>query len=332
MSVIIDFSYSWWNSQYGFRFNKEIYQNADKRVAQIKSMYEKLCRRFLWYSSYMPAPPSFMVEPYGHRFIPALFGCEIAYGDDVAPWAENNILTPDEIMAMPMWTMEDFLQDPHRQVVHEQVTYARKKHGWCTARQNLGGVMNAAIYLRGMDLFEDFYERPELVHKLMSLIANKMELAYEYGTQMDGAAADTGVGNCSVCMVSPKIYDEFVYPYDRVMMELAKKNNVRFGIHHDSNGTPYLDSYRRFEYLHHFDLGFETDIARYREAFPEAVLDIYLYTSFMLERTPEEIKTDVARLAALSGNKALTQFTCLDIDENISDDKVTALYEAVINL
>jgi uroporphyrinogen-III decarboxylase len=303
--------------------------NPDIKISQLRSMDEKLRQRFSWYGAYKPTAPSYAIEPFGHRFVPALFGCDIIYEDSTAPWAEHRILTPEHIDAMPLLTLDEFKQDERVREVARQIHYSRKKYGWCSAQQNLGSVMNTAIYLRGMELFSDFYERPETIHKLMNLITNRMILAYEYGKEMDGKASDTGVGNCSVCMISPQTYDEFIYPYDHAMMELAQKNTVHFGVHHDSNATSYLESYRKFEHLHHLDIGFDTDIPMYREAFPLQNLNIYFYTNFIIEHTPQEIKETVSSLAASSGSSAATWFTCADIDARISDEKITALYEAI---
>ena len=326
--LILDFSYEWWNSGYGFNFNKSYFQNPDVKAKTNAAMHEKLCERFPWFKAYRPAPFGISVEPYGHRFIPAMFGCEIKFGDATAPWAENNILTREEIEATPMMTLEEYKQIDIVRETESQIKYARAKYGGCSGQQNKGGVMNTAIYLRGMDLFSDFYESPATVHKLFNLISNRMFLSYEHGKELDGRATDTGVGNCTVCMVSPDVYDEFVYPQDLAFMELAKSNGVRFSVHHDSDATKYVESYKRLEYLHHIDVGFDTDVALFRKNFPHVVLNIYLYTSFLLERTAGEIAADVKKLAALAGGPKNTWFTCADVDDNIPDEKVTALYEA----
>ena len=329
MELYLDFACEWWNSLYGVRFDRDYYFDPDINISRRRLMDAALRERFPWYDEYRPDAPVYSAEPFGHRFIPAMFGCEIAYADAAAPWAENHILSPEAIEAMPMLSTDEYARDEKVKTVAELTGYARKKYGRCHGGQNLGSVMNTAIYLRGMDLFTDFYERPAAVEKLFGLITNRMILSYEYGAALDGSYPDTGVGNCAVCMISPEIYENFVYRHDRAMMELAARHNVRFGVHHDSDATPYIGCYRRFEYLHHFDVGCETDIRSYRENFPGATLNIYLYTHFLAERTSAGIIRDVAGLAALSGDRSLTRFTCADIDSGVPDEKVNALYEAV---
>jgi hypothetical protein len=197
-------------------------------------------------------------------------------------------------------------------------------------QQNLGSVMNTAIYLRPMELFTDYYERPEMVRKLFALITNRMKLSYEYFAMLDDEQSGIGVGNCSVCMISPALYEGFNRGYDLEMMELAKALGVPFSMHQDSNVTPYINSYRAFDYVSSFDIGFDSDVKAMREAFPNCVLNIFLYTSFLVARTPAEIARDVKILMADAGDSELTGFSCYDIDSHVDDDKVRALYEAVM--
>ena len=334
MFLNIGFCYEWWNSQYGLRFGKEFHFDQDRKIAQLLFMDQAMRKRFPWSNELMPEMQNISdinmnIEPFGHRFVPALFGCEVAYSDANSPWAVEHILTPAEIETMPFWTMDEFSRDEKVKTIAEQTSYVRQKYGRCSSQQNLGSVINTAIYLRGMELFTDFFERPELVHRLYALITNRMMLAYEYCSQLDGKPADTGVGNCSVCMLSPQIYQDFNRKYDMQIMELARSKGVCFGIHQDSDVTSFIDAYRPFDYLFGFDIGFDTNIALFRKAFPRIPLNICLYTSFLNDRTPGEIEKDILKLAVDGGDPDLTGFTCVDIDSNVPDEKVTALCEAV---
>jgi len=336
MFLNIEFSYDWWNRRYGLCFNRDVYFDPDKKRAQRAVMDKESEKRFPWYKDLTRgmeesaiSVTSMSVEPFGHRFIPALFGCEISYADSNPPWAENNILSPEEIDAMPFLTMDEFRQDERVRIITEQASRAREKYGWFSAQQNLGSVMNTAIYLRGMELFTDYAERPDTIHKLFALITNRMTLSHEYFSEFDGKPSGVGVGNCSVCMISPAAYADFNRRYDLTMMELAKGRGVTFSLHQDSDLTKYIDVYRAFDYLYSFDIGFDTDISLFREGFPDTALNICLYTSFLGDRTPDEIRKDIQKLAADAGDPALTGFSCFDIDDNIPDENVTALYEAV---
>ncbi len=330
------FSYEWWNRSYGLRFAENLYFDPDAKYEAQRFMNAAARSRFPWYEKLttgvkdnVVSSPNIDVEPYGHRFIPALFGCKVAYGDAHAPWAETHMLSPEAIDALPFWSMDDFAADERVQIITEQVRHVREKYGWCSAQQNLGSVINTAIYLRDMELFTDFFERPETVHRLYALITNRMKLSYEYFSALDGKPTNVGVGNCSVCMISPAIYEAFNRQYDMEIMEMAREKGVLFSMHQDSNVTPYIQSYKAFDHLYSFDIGWDTDVAAFRQAFPDTVLNLFIYTSFLNERTPEQIRKDIRKLINDAGDRDKTGFSCYDIDTSIPDEKVTALYEAV---
>jgi len=335
MFLNIGFSYQWWNKNYGFRFGERHYRDIEAKLNTQAAMDDKLRSRFSWHENLASSQggvissPTIGVEPFGHRFIPALFGCQVRYGDAHTPWAENHPLSPEEIDDIPMLTMDDFAKDEHVQVVMEQAELVKNRFGKAGTQQNLGSVANTAIYLRPMELFTDYYDRPKMVHKLFELITNRMKLAYSYFETKENEPACVGVGNCSVCMISPKIYEKFNRLYDLEMMELARSYGAQFSLHQDSDVTPYIDSYRAFDYLHSFDIGFDTDVKAFRAAFPKCKLNIFLYTSFLADRTRQEIVRDVQTLMADAGDPYLAGFSCYDIDAHVGDDKVTALYEAV---
>jgi uroporphyrinogen-III decarboxylase len=336
MFLNIGFSYQWWHKNYGLHFDERFYFDIGCKIKTQAYMQDTACKRFDWYAKLaegvrdnVVSSPNIAVEPYGHRFIPAMFGCGVGYADTHTPWALNRILSPGEIEAMTYMTMEEFREDERVKLITRQVKELREKAGWYSAQQNLGSVINTAIYLRDMELFTDFYERPETVHKLYGLITNMMLLSYDYFSALDGAPTNTGVGNCSVCMISPEVYERFNRKYDLAVMEKARRAGVRFGMHQDSNVTRYIQSYKTFDYLYSFDIGWDTDIGLVRSAFPDTVLNIFLYTSFLQDRTPDEIKRDVKTLAEDAGDPSKTGFSCYDIDDGIPDEKVTALYDAV---
>jgi uroporphyrinogen-III decarboxylase len=336
MFLNVGFSYQWWNKFYNLDFDEGFYFDIDRKQSTQTIMKETACSRFPWYERLISgvndnvvSSPNIDVEPYGHRFIPAMLGCQVSYAPTHTPWAENHILSPEEIAAMPLITMDEFRADERVRVITDQVKRVREKYGWCSGQQNLGSVINTAIYLRGMDLFTDFYERPETIRKLYDLITNRMTLCYEYFAGLDGKYTNVGIGNCSVCMISPDIYEQFNRPFDLRIMELAKSHGVLFSLHQDSNVTRYIEKYKPFNYLYSFDIGCDTDVALFRKGFPETVLNIFVYTSFLLNRTPDEIRRDIRKMIADAADPAKTGFSCYDIDDNIPDEKVTALYDAV---
>jgi hypothetical protein len=197
----------------------------------------------------------------------------------------------------------------------------------CSAQQNTGSVINTAIYLR-KNLFTDFYDKPEVIHRLFDLITNRMECSLQYFAKADGYASDIGVGNCCVCMLSPSVYEEFNRPCDDRMMKLAQKMGVRFSIHQDSDVTPYIKSYRPFGYLYSFDVGQDTDLVSFRSAFPDVIMNIFVYSVWLLENEGPAIVQGIKDMVSKAGPPEKVGISCYDIDVRTSDAKIEALCQA----
>ncbi len=334
MFAIFNFSPYWWNKNYGIEFTREFYQNQVLRVKTIGRMEKILGERFprlkeLWEkTSFFDNP---CVEPYGHRFGPALFGCNIRYKNDQTPWSENNILSENDIMEMPLMTMDEFKENEVVKFAFEQAESLKKVLGKCPYVQGVGGIANTVIYLRGMKLFTDFYDNPEMVRKLYSIVTNAIVLANDYYQELDGTIHGRILGNCSVSMLSPAIYREFNYHYDRVIMEKARTDRATFNIHQDSNVTPFIEVYKLFDYLHSFDVGGDTDIGKFRDGFPDVTLNIWVYNSFLYKSSIDEIYAEIKRMKKEGGPEDKLGFSFSDIDDHTSDEKINALYDAIFN-
>jgi hypothetical protein len=137
MFLNFDFSYQWWNQNYGLRFGEDYYRDIKTKLETQKAMGMTLKQRFPWYDKEKLASgiggvlssPVTGVEPFGHRFIPALFGCPVRYGDAHTPWAEHNLLSEDEIMALPMLSLEEFAGIDIVKTVVAQAETVRKLFG-----------------------------------------------------------------------------------------------------------------------------------------------------------------------------------------------------------
>ena len=273
--------------------------------------------------------PSVGIEPYGNRFFPALFGAEVHYKSDQAPWAHTAMLQKEQIMSTAPLTKGEFSRLPLVLEIVRQHKILRDIGFACSTQQNPGSVMNTAIYLRGDSLFLDFYDEPEMVHKLFGLITNAMLVAHEYFCDIDGEVSPMGVGNCTVTMLSPKIYAEFVRPYDMRIMERARELCVPFSIHQDSLVDAFLPAYREgFDYLHNFDVGCDSDIGLFRRLFPDININVFLYTSTLRNLSAEELYEFVLQMAYKGEPLTNIGFSVYDVDVEVPREKIDSICEA----
>ena len=96
------------------------------------------------------------------------------------------------------------------------------------------GVWSAAVELRGVEqLIYDTVEDPDFVHSLMRF---STELAKARGVAVaeTGVNIHTGDPSASCSLISPKIYREFVKPYQQELFQYLKEKSgeqVRVGLH-----------------------------------------------------------------------------------------------------
>ena len=330
MFLNLGFTNEWWNKRHGINFDQNTYMNPIKRMREQEKMDTIMHEMFhKWhFLDHNDVKTPMSIEPYGHRFIPAMFGSPICYQADQAPWAQTIKLERDYIMSLRPITEDEFANHPLVKEIDKQHGILMENDKVCTVRQNLGGIMNTAIYLRGDDLFYDFYDDPEMIHKLFDLITNMILVSYDYSCKIDGWESQLGVGNCTVAMLSPQIYAEFVRPYDMRIMEYARAKGVSFGIHQDSLIDPFVPAYKSFDYLKGFDIGCDSDTALFRREFPDIDINVCLYGSTLIELSAKELFDFLVETAQKGGPLSKIGFTVADIDIEVPMEKVESICEA----
>jgi len=84
--------------------------------------------------------------------------------------------------------------------------------------------------LRGINrLMTDFYDDPAFVRDLFDFVLG-MELEFARA-QLDAGADLIGVGDSAASLVGPRIYEEFVLPYERKMVDALHAMGARVRLH-----------------------------------------------------------------------------------------------------
>ena len=69
-----------------------------------------------------------------------------------------------------------------------------------------------------------------------------------------------------------------------------------------------------------------------REHLPETFLNIRLSPVEMITQSVSDIRETITRLVAESGDPCLTGVCCINMDDKVADDKITAIFETVKEL
>ncbi|MEJ2007067.1 MAG: uroporphyrinogen decarboxylase family protein [Acidobacteriota bacterium] len=101
-----------------------------------------------------------------------------------------------------------------------------------------------AADLRGINnLMMDFYDDPEFIPELFEFVIH-LELAF--GKAQLAAGADLiGIGDAAASLVGPKFYNQFVWPYEKRLVEGLQAAGARTRLHICGNTRPILGAMGR---------------------------------------------------------------------------------------
>lgn len=285
----------------GFVTDKKFFRDPDYHTKSImaidRAVWEKFKDVGLGYENPVPRP---YIEPHGHRWGPAMYGCEIIFHPASEPWAQEIDVTDDELdeLVSDPWTIEKFANAEPNRLVMEQAKYLRSKYpdANIATMQGIGSVINCGHSVLGSKLLEMYMTNPDLLrkfyHHMTDMTFTCMEYFSKYDNQPLGSA---GLGNCSVAMIGPEQYMACNWEVDQRVMNWAKERNFPFSLHQDSDVNPHIDNYGKFGYVHHLDFGQDTDYERLYKYYPDATINVLLWPSWALAVDDDEMRADLMR-------------------------------------
>jgi len=337
--IEVIFNPNWWYRHYGISFDRPFYLDKGTRIQNDLVMRRVLFERFgLGEADPQPRPVIGSMHVAGGFVLPALYGVEIRFAENEAPTPIPLNLSREKVFALKApdlettWPMDVLIADMDAM---EEVEY-----GYVVGDFDTDGILNTALHLRGQQLFTDFIEDPDLIHHLFSLLAETTLAVASYLKRRTGTCAiatnrsilnvDPQIylhSNCSVQMISPATYEKYLLPYE---MHLAEHLQP-YGIHHCGNNLHrFTPAYGKVPAIF-FDVGWGSDVARCREAFPETFLNLRLSPVDILRKKPEEIQEITTRLLVAGHSPGKTGVCCINMDYGTPDENVMAMVEAVEN-
>lgn len=323
------FSEAWYHSNYGFTFGERYHFDPVLRTEQdreaMRLLYDRFGQAGIGEKDPRPRPH---LEICGHRFISALFGCEVVYQDDQAPTCRHlPISSAADIATIPRpdWETNRWVKEFRR-----QGALILERYGFADAAINHGGPLNAASTILGNAALLYLAESPEVMGGFLGAIADVCIESFDRLTaEFDPQAAsrrEMFIGNCPVMMISPRTYCETVLPADLCFRRGAQK----FGLHHCGPMDRYLGAYKELEPFEYIEVGWGSDVAAVRQAFPGATLDLMINNydlQNMTRSAMRELIADMARQARPISR--LRDVWVADIGPEVPDERVLDFVEAV---
>ena len=130
-------------------------------------------------------------------------------------------------------------------------------------------------------------------------------------------------------MISTDVYERFFLPLD-----VAWSRRYRpFGIHHcGKDPDRFAESYAKVPHLDFLDVGWGGDVAKLRRHLPHTFLNLRLSPVEIVGQTPDQIRTTVRRLVHQSANPWLTGVCSINMDDQVTDAQISAIFEEVETL
>ncbi|MFI5387767.1 MAG: uroporphyrinogen decarboxylase family protein [Fimbriimonadales bacterium] len=323
------FSEAWFNKRFGLEFGERYHRDPIHRTEQDRGAMRLVYERFghLGIGEMDPAPKPHL-EICGHRFLPAMLGCEILFQDDQAPASVHMSL--DSPQDLSRFVMPDLCQNKWAVDFRRQARQLLERYGEVDATINHGGPINVASNVFGTEAFLLMVDEPVLFRKFLRLIADLCILTYDELTlplnPRLGAGREMFIGNCPVMMLDPATYVEEILPAD-----LSIRRRVeRFGLHHCGSMDRYLAAYRRLEPLEFLEVGWGSTIALVREAFLDTLLDLMVSVKDISAMPPDALQEAMADMIAAALPLSFVRDVFMaDVGPDVLDATIETFVEAV---
>ena len=317
----IDFSPKWYHDRFGIEFTERFWLDPIARTELNRSMRRVLSETFadvgLGEADPKPMPT---IEAYGHRFMSAYWGCQIHYQPDQAPAA----IALDD----PAGRVES-LQPPAIDVslvverALKDAALLANRYGGCEGAFNEGSPLNNAVSVLGEEILAAIVERPQAAQRILKLMAQAILTLHDRVTaRINRTSGRTirGLGNCPVCMISPKSYEQVVLPVDQWYLNQIGGR----GLHHCGAFHPYAEVYKALE-PDGLQIGYLSDRRVSRAAFPNTPISLLLEASAIAGQTPARVQNLVREMVDEASPKHLvTDIAVIDVGPEVSDEVVRA--------
>ena len=330
--VEVTFSPSWWHSRYGLDFGEPAWADPIVRTEHERTMRRLLAERFgdvgLGDADPEPRPG---IEAYGHRFMAAFWGCDIRWLTAQSPAA---IPLPDAHAGFSNLKVPDLQTSPVVRRAFAEAGLLEERYGRCDGTINMGGALNNAVSVFGDPILELMADDPEMARKVLKIMAQALLALYD-GVQSvinnrgddrrDGdVRPEISLGNCPVCMISPAVYRSIVLPVDLWYRE----HFSYLSLHHCGAFHPYVEEYKQLR-PDDLDIGWLSDRAACRRAFPETPVSLMLEASAVAGRTESELDELLLRMADEAGPpRLISKIWIAEAGTEVSDENVRSLVTA----
>ncbi len=327
--VLFDLAEDWHYHRYGVDFSEDFWTDPIRRTESYRELDYLRAKRFpgTEIGSLEPQPHPVASGQYGHRFVPAMFGCKISYLPNQAPSAEPLRWSFDQMAALDMPDLRT------NEVVRRALDDAKRmkeKYGFVESWINTGSPLNAAISIFAEDFIACCAIEPEIAqHVLMVMAKTMIRLRYEFEDYLNPPSRTEithyAIGNCPAIMFSPEMYREVILPTD-LWVRMQVKD---FNIHHCGIFDRYAELYTALN-PQSLDVGGGSDYRHLRRYFPDAICSYIVNPEFFEGKSREEIDKVIYGIVTEGGPpEKISHLHTYGAGRNATDENIMDLYTSI---
>ena len=328
---------SWWYHNEGITFDEDFFFHPVRRVEVERRMeqvlYDRWGRFGLGEDRDKDLPVIGPVHLAAGYLTSEMLGCRVDYFEDSAPQ-----VIPANVDSLEISTVAPF-ESPAFKRLNRLLEELKTRYGFLQGDVGWAGVLNTALDLRGQAFLMDVFDTPEMVSQFTAQIAAVIERFTQYLLRATGSTSISVNRNvrhiaepvhlhseCSNVMISTELYERFFLKFD---VDWSRRHRP-FGIHYcGADPHRYAESYAKIPHLDFLDVGSGGDVAQLRRHLPYTFLNVRLSPVEIIRQTPDEIRQTIRELVQASGNPWLTGVCCINMDQQVTDEQVSAVFEEV---
>jgi len=340
LGVEVVFHADWWKKNSDLTFGEEFYFDPRVRVETERLMDSIIARRFPGMGLDVHRDTARPVVGPLHfacgYLLPSALGCEVMFPPDAPPEIVARNMTDDEVMSLEM---PDLTETPLVKRTLAMMDELESRYGHVEGDLGWDGLQNTALYLRGQQLFIDYFENPALIDHLFNVI---FETQLQFLDMIRSRTGTTSISinrdilkadptlnvhsNCSLVMISPETYERFLLPFEKRLAERL----APYGIHHcGARMETKAGLFAEVDGLEYVDVGYGSDLAECRRLLPDVVFSTRLSPVALEHMTPDEVIVDVKRLVRSAGDPEMQVVCCINMTGAVPDCNVFAIKEAL---
>jgi MtaA/CmuA family methyltransferase len=205
-------------------------------------------------------------------------------------------------------------------LLRQKVGQDKTVEGW------IEGPMAEATDLRGINtIMLDFFDDPQFVRDLFEFVID-MELAFAKA-QVEAGADLIGVGDAAASLIGPELYEEFVWPYEKKLIDGLHALGTRARLHICGNTRFALDGMGRLG-CDIVDLDFKSPVSEGRAKMGPAQVILGNVNPITVVRggKPEDVWESIAICHREAGDRFIVGPGC-EIPRDTAHENVKAFAE-----